>query len=195
MPTILVIEHVPHERLGNLETPLRAAGCALRSLRAWDAKAAWPPVKDVDAIVSMGGPQSVYQQKQYPYLTRELTLMREPGADGDPMWEPFGQTETVFQWHGDTYSLPKGAVQLARSPLCEQQAFRFGKNIYALQFHLEVTEVIVRAWMMNSGNRKELAALKGKIDPLTIRRQSPQHVARIKELCDYIARTFAEFIE
>ena len=37
-----------------------------------------------------------------------------------------GATETVFQWHGDTFDLPAGAVHLARSELCPNQAFRYG---------------------------------------------------------------------
>lgn len=44
----------------------------------------------------------------------------------------------VFQWHAHTYSLPPGAVALARSACAEQQAFAIG-NTLALQFHLEIT--------------------------------------------------------
>jgi len=44
----------------------------------------------------------------------------------------------VFQWHAHTWSLPPGAVALARSACAEQQAFSIG-NILALQFHLEFT--------------------------------------------------------
>jgi GMP synthase (glutamine-hydrolysing) len=185
----------------------------------------------------MGGPQSVYQQDTYPYLTKELgflreaakrqvpmlgvclgaqllagalggtvrpaeqkeigwyPVMREPGAEGDPMMDAFGQTETVFQWHGDTYSLPKGAVRLSSSPLCEEQGFRYGDNCYALQFHVEMTEAIIRAWMMNAGNRKELAALEGTIDPMTIRRQSPQHIGRLGELSRHVAATFCDLVK
>ncbi len=233
---LLVIEHVPHERLGNLEAGLTDAGCEIVWLRAHDAKAAWPALADVDGIVSMGGPQSVYQQGKYPYLTRELALlrsaikqdkpilsvclgaqllaaaldapvtknhtkeigwypvMREPGANGDPMWDAFGQTETIFQWHGDTFALPKGAVQLASSPLCDQQAFCFGTQQYGLQFHVEVSEAMIRAWMQTPANKAELASLRGVIDPLAIRRQSSQHVPRIAELAKHVAGTFADLV-
>ncbi len=44
----------------------------------------------------------------------------------------------MLHWHGDTYSLPAGAVHLARSARYEQQAFRVGPNAWGLQFHLEV---------------------------------------------------------
>lgn len=49
----------------------------------------------------------------------------------------------VFQWHAHTYSLPPGAVALARSACAEQQAFAIS-NILALQFHLEITAESIR---------------------------------------------------
>ena len=43
----------------------------------------------------------------------------------------------VFQWHGDTFSLPPGAVHLAANSTCANQAFQVGTNVLGLQFHLE----------------------------------------------------------
>ena len=48
------------------------------------------------------------------------------------------QRTTVFHWHGDTFDLPKGALHLARSRACENQAFALGKEVIGLQFHLEM---------------------------------------------------------
>jgi GMP synthase (glutamine-hydrolysing) len=53
----------------------------------------------------------------------------------------------VFQWHGDTFDLPTGAVRLASSDLYPNQAFRYHDRVYALQFHIEVTPAIVRDWL------------------------------------------------
>ncbi|MBI4343372.1 MAG: type 1 glutamine amidotransferase [Candidatus Omnitrophica bacterium] len=234
MTSLLVIQHVPHERLGTLEEALTASGCEITPLNVYDATARWPSLEAVDALIVMGGPQSVYQQDRHPYLTKELSLlrqalqrrlpvlgiclgaqllaealggtvraaqqpeigwyplMREPGASGDPLFEAFGRTETVFQWHGDTFALPKGAAQLASSPLCPQQAFRYGDRAWGLQFHVEMTEAMIRTWLMK--NKAELAALQGRIDPPAIRRQSPAHLPRLQELSRHIASAFCRIV-
>jgi len=50
----------------------------------------------------------------------------------------------VFQWHEHTWTLPPGAVSLARSSCAEQQAFAIG-NMLAVQFHPEITADSIRA--------------------------------------------------
>jgi GMP synthase (glutamine-hydrolysing) len=51
-------------------------------------------------------------------------------------WKNF----TAFHWHGDTFGIPVGAVHLASSEACDNQAFIYKDNVLALQFHLETTE-------------------------------------------------------
>jgi GMP synthase (glutamine-hydrolysing) len=67
-------------------------------------------------------------------------------AKSDPYFSKLPQTLTVLHWHGDTFELPSGAVHLAQSAPCENQAFRWGDNVYALQFHIEATPSMLRAW-------------------------------------------------
>ena len=51
----------------------------------------------------------------------------------------------VFQWHGDTFTLPQGAELLAYSDKYFQ-AFSLGK-VLAVQFHLEVDSKMVKRWV------------------------------------------------
>lgn len=65
----------------------------------------------------------------------------------------------VFQWHGDTFALPEGAVLLAQGETCKNQAFVYQNCAWALQFHLEVTPEMVAHWA--SIYEDELAAFGG----------------------------------
>lgn len=57
------------------------------------------------------------------------------------------ESATVFQWHSDGFELPNGAIHLASSVNYKNQAFRVGRSIYGLQFHLEVTPSMIERWV------------------------------------------------
>jgi GMP synthase-like glutamine amidotransferase len=63
----------------------------------------------------------------------------------DAVFKGFPQKFPVFQWHTDTFGIPKSARGLVRGKLCKNQAFRY-KNAIALQFHLEVKAKDVSRW-------------------------------------------------
>lgn len=71
-------------------------------------------------------------------------------AKNDFVFSIFPKELTVFQWHQDTFELPKSAVRLASSENYENQAFRIGNNIYGLQYHIEVTQDIIKRWFPDS---------------------------------------------
>lgn len=110
----------------------------------------------------------------------------------DSLLAHFQDTEKIFQWHGDSFDIPKKAVQLAVSPTCLNQAFRFGTNVYGLQFHLEVDEPLIERWLKVPMHKKEIEGLKGKIDPQVIRQETTFYIERLKRLSN---RTFGEFIK
>ncbi|MGH1472624.1 MAG: type 1 glutamine amidotransferase [Cellvibrionaceae bacterium] len=61
----------------------------------------------------------------------------------------FPEQVEVFHWHGETFSLPPGAVQIAKSKGCENQAFQIGTTVIGLQFHLETTSESAQAIVEN----------------------------------------------
>jgi GMP synthase (glutamine-hydrolysing) len=64
----------------------------------------------------------------------------------DPVLSPFAPTTPVFLFHEDALELPEGAELLFRGEVVPNQAFRFGRVAYGVQFHLEVTEEIISDW-------------------------------------------------
>jgi len=88
----------------------------------------------------------VRRAPQGPELGAQLVGKRTAAAS-DPLFAALPITPDVLQWHFDEVSvLPPGAIQLASSPGCEQQAFRLGRLAWGIQFHIETTPDIVRAW-------------------------------------------------
>ena len=65
--------------------------------------------------------------------------------DAGSQFVPLPAGTPVFHWHGETFELPGGAIHLARSAVCEHQAFHLRDNVVALQFHLETTPESARA--------------------------------------------------
>jgi GMP synthase-like glutamine amidotransferase len=67
-----------------------------------------------------------------------------------------------FEWHVDTFTVPAGATELARSAV-GPQAFRSGHTV-AVQFHPEIEESILRRWV--SGGKSALDAAGVAVDEL-----------------------------
>jgi GMP synthase-like glutamine amidotransferase len=65
----------------------------------------------------------------------------------DRLFTGLPPTFTPLQWHGDTVDLPPGAELLASSERYPNQAFRVGDVAWGLQFHLEVDEDAVAAFV------------------------------------------------
>jgi GMP synthase (glutamine-hydrolysing) len=66
----------------------------------------------------------------------------------------------AFQWHGETFDIPASGCRLASSAVCPNQAFRYGDNAYAFQFHPEVNERMIYDWM--SGEKIDIEKLKSE---------------------------------
>lgn len=115
----------------------------------------------------------------------DITLSAE--ATRDPLWQSFSQTFEVFEWHGDIFSLPPGAVSLASSALYPHQAFRIGQRVYAVLFHLEVTAEMIQTWLQAFA--AELATVQSYIDQAAIEENLTTRATRMNVLArEFIAR-------
>ncbi len=70
-------------------------------------------------------------------------------AQSSPTFNVLPQQFTVFHWHGDTFELPSGAIRMAKSEGCENQAFIYGERVIGLQFHLESTKESIQKLVEN----------------------------------------------
>jgi GMP synthase (glutamine-hydrolysing) len=113
-------------------------------------------------------------------------------AADDPLLRHLQCPERIFQWHADAFDIPQGAVILARSAACENQAFRWGDKVYGLQFHLEVDEHLIERWLRVPVHQEELRRLNGKISPDAIRHETPSRIERTRQLSHAVFRSFVE---
>jgi GMP synthase-like glutamine amidotransferase len=72
-------------------------------------------------------------------------------AKADPVFMLFGNELPVLHVHDDTFDLPEGAVLMASSVLTRNQAFRYNKNVFAFQFHFEVSQDRVPLFLRAAG--------------------------------------------
>ncbi|RID93409.1 type 1 glutamine amidotransferase [Gemmobacter lutimaris] len=79
---------------------------------------------------------------EFGWCKVELT---DAGA-ADPVLGQLPSQFASFQWHSDTFTLPAGAVHLARSGVAAHQAFRLGRATYGTQFHFEAHRAVVADW-------------------------------------------------
>jgi GMP synthase (glutamine-hydrolysing) len=72
------------------------------------------------------------------------------------------QPTTFYQWHSETFEIPDTAVHLARSDAFPGQAFRYGDNVYAIEFHPEMTKEMIERWSTSERGAPKLVKFKDR---------------------------------
>jgi GMP synthase (glutamine-hydrolysing) len=177
---IAVLQHVGFEDAGIIGKLLIDDGHVLMHCHLYQQEAV-PLITDIDAVVVMGGPMSVSDETQFPWLKNEKEFLAAAIAANKPVlgiclgaqliaevlgarvyraaqreigWFPIDTSEAflqsaygevfakqfmAFHWHGDTFTLPEGALPIGSSAACACQGFVFSDRVIGLQFHLEMT--------------------------------------------------------
>lgn len=196
--SVLILKNVPNEGPGTIEDFLVGNAIPYRIVEMPSEEL--PDAGDAETLVILGGYMSVNESGIYPFITKEVEMVKEFMGQGkkifgvclgaqimakalgakvyagpekeigwydielldeglrDPritklaihpragdFWKKF----KVFHWHGETFDIPPGAQRIARSILYPNQAFRYGKNAYAFQFHIEVKKETIFEWLKN----------------------------------------------
>jgi GMP synthase-like glutamine amidotransferase len=74
-----------------------------------------------------------------------LPVTRADNTDARDWLGDLPRAFDVFHWHGETFSIPAGAMRILASRDCPNQAFVIGKTL-AMQCHIEMTADMVREW-------------------------------------------------
>lgn len=119
----------------------------------------------------------------------DLTVA-ENGAAHD--W--FGDTHRFlgFHWHGETFSIPDGAVRVLSSAYCSNQAFAMGKHL-GFQCHIEMTEAMILEWCANGAD--EIASALASPGVLTVELINDGMSEKVGALNKTATRVYERWIE
>ena len=93
-----------------------------------------------------------------------------------------------FHWHGETFSIPDGAVRILESPYCANQAYVLGGKHLGMQCHVEMTEAMIRVWCDNGAGEIAQSNSPAVQQPQTILEQTPQHLSQLTAVAERLYR-------
>ena len=213
---VRAFQHTPSEPLGYFEQIFSDMKIPFEYVRLWDGDTV--RMGEATHLVFLGGPMSVNDEKELPWLKEEKELIRRAvkkrvpvlglclgaqliasahGAtvyrfvnesgwcpvhttpDSTGIFASFPDTFHVFQMHCDTFHLPVGGRLQCRGDNVPHQGFRL-ESALGLQFHLEMTESLIRDWTKGEGK-----LLKEKIG-----RDTERYLVESNRLCRQVAMEF-----
>lgn len=191
---IRCLRHVPYEGPATIADWAAARGVALTGCHPYRGEP-MPAPDQAEALIIMGGPMSIHDEAEHPWLAAEKSCIRtwidagkpmlgiclgaqliahvlgaevvpnpqreigwfpirlQPAALATPLADLLPAELEAFHWHGETFTVPAGAVPLASSAACASQGFVYRDRVVGLQCHLEMDEPTARALIAHSGHR------------------------------------------
>ncbi len=94
----------------------------------------------------LGGKVSRNKYKEIGWFPVQLTTQGKKSR----VFNDFPDRFMAIHWHGDTFSIPDGAIRIAKSQACENQAFEYDNGrVVGLQFHLEYSKTSIDLMFRN----------------------------------------------
>ncbi|HTI14849.1 MAG TPA: type 1 glutamine amidotransferase [Dictyobacter sp.] len=106
----------------------------------------------------MGGQVKQHTMTELGFFNVQIT----DEGQNDPLFMDLPGYQTVFHWHEDTFDLPAGATLLATSENTRNQAFRYGKRAYGLQYHIELNENTLDTWFYQPEQQQSMIETLGQ---------------------------------
>lgn len=106
----------------------------------------------------------------------------------------FGDTQQFlsFHWHGETFTLPQGAIHLLASQHCANQAYAIGKH-FAMQCHIEMTACMVETWCQIGEEEVQTSLNSAGVQTLDeIQRELPARMAQLNHVAQGV---YSEWIK
>ncbi len=104
-----------------------------------------------------------------------------------------------FQWHGDTFDLPDGALHLLRNAACDNQAFvlhnKAGVAHLGMQCHMEMTPDLVREWAMLGRDEIEQAARQDDLAVQSVQQMTARVEQRCEQMGVYTRRMYDRWVQ
>jgi GMP synthase-like glutamine amidotransferase len=99
----------------------------------------------------------------------------------------------TFQWHGETFAIPRGAERILTGPHCPNQAYVYDDRHLGLQCHVEMTPEMIESWIGGNGKREIDANLSSPaVQPVD--RITGEMTARLPDLSANAERLYRRWI-
>lgn len=211
---VAILQHAENESGGLFEGYIRERGMRLQRVSLHETNEV-PPLNSTHLLV-MGGPMSVNDEEELPWLKPEKQVIREWVIKGRPVlgiclgaqliassrgaavypceeergWSPVtavnkdlfpglpGQFR-VFQMHGETFEIPRGAELVYQGEKVASQGICIGSAL-GLQFHPELSIEMIKDWTGDLPAREQSYLLA----------QSREYLPESRMICRIIADRF-----
>jgi GMP synthase-like glutamine amidotransferase len=94
------------------------------------------------------------------------------------------RTLLAFHWHGETFTVPPGAVRILDSAYCANQAYVLDDRHLGLQCHVEMTAELVASWCANGADEIAASDSPAVQSPAAIQADLDARLARLHGVAD-----------